>query len=133
VDGEALRRTVLEVVHEFGGRQGSALQSASILQESARRLDVRGIEDERALLVFFGDLFRIGYLAWGHNLSNPGPPFCHITDTGRVALAPLAVIRAIPTDIWPISTAAASSTPYPSRIFAKRSLPMQQAATWLPR
>lgn len=90
MDGERLRRTMLEVVRELGGRGDSALQSASVLQKSAQRLDVRGVEDEQALLAFFGDLFRIGYLAWGYNLSNPAPPFCHITDKGRVALAALS-------------------------------------------
>lgn len=90
MDGETLRRTVLEVVNELGGGEDNYLQSASVLEESARRLDVRGVEDEQALLTFFGDLFRIGYLAWGYNLSNPAPPFCHITNRGRVALATLS-------------------------------------------
>lgn len=89
MDGEQLRRTVLEVVRELGDN-GPALQSASVLQESARRLGARGIEHEQALLAFFGDLFRIGYLAWGYNLSNPAPPFCHITEHGRAALATLS-------------------------------------------
>lgn len=90
MDGEQLRRTVLEVVQEFGTRRDSYLQSASVLQESARRLGIRGVEQEQALLAFFGDLFRIGYLAWGYNLSNPAPPFCHITERGRAALATLS-------------------------------------------
>lgn len=90
MDGEKLRRTVLEVVRELGGRGDSHLQSGSVLEEATRRLGIRGIEQEQALLDFFGDLFRIGYLAWGFNLANPNPPFCHITDRGRVALASLS-------------------------------------------
>ena len=90
MDGEQIRRTVLEVVRDFGARPDSYLQSAAVLQESAKRLGIRGIEQEQALLTFFGDLFRIGYLAWGFNLSNPAPPFCHITDRGRRALAALS-------------------------------------------
>jgi len=90
LDGEHIRRTVLEVVRDFGARPDSYLQSAAVLQESAKRLGIRGIEQEQALLTFFGDLFRIGYLAWGFNLSNPAPPFCHITDRGRRALAALS-------------------------------------------
>jgi len=90
LDGEKLRRTVLEVVKELGARPGSHLQSASVLQESASRLGIRGIDQEQALLAFFGDLFRIGYLGWGFNLANPAPPFCHITDRGRAALAVLS-------------------------------------------
>jgi len=86
LNGRQLRQTVLEVVRELAERN-SHLQSASVLQEAARRLGIRGVEQEQALLAFFGDLFRIGYLAWGYNLSNPAPPFCHITATGRAALA----------------------------------------------
>ena len=90
VDSETLRRVVLEVVRELGDRSDASLQSRSILREAESRLEVKGIEDERALLTFFGDLFRIGHLAWGHNLNNPEPPFCHITDKGRAALAALS-------------------------------------------
>ena len=86
MDGRQLRQTVLDVVRELAERH-SHLQSASVLQEAARRLSIRGVQQEQALLAFFGDLFRIGYLAWGFNLSNPAPPFCHITDLGRSALA----------------------------------------------
>ncbi|SRR6266516_423900 len=87
MDGERLRRTLLEVVRELGSGRDSVLQSASVLQEAAGRLGIRGVEAEQALLTFFGDLFRIGYLAWGYNLTNAAPPFCHITDRGRAALA----------------------------------------------
>jgi hypothetical protein len=92
MDGEQLRRTLLEVVRELGSRRDSTLQSASVLEESAKRLGIRGVDQEQALLTFFGDLFRIGYLAWGYNLINAAPPFCHITDRGRAALAALRVM-----------------------------------------
>jgi hypothetical protein len=39
------------------------------------------------LLTVFYDLFRTGYLSWGHNLPNPNPPFFHVTALGRQALA----------------------------------------------
>ena len=88
MNDQDLRRTVLEVVDEFGSSPNSALQSATVLQKSAERLEIRqDVEAEQALLAFFGDLFRIGYLAWGHNISNPAPPFCHITKRGRQALS----------------------------------------------
>ncbi|WP_295623504.1 hypothetical protein [uncultured Nitrosomonas sp.] len=32
-------------------------------------------------------MFRTGYLAWGYNLSNPNPPFFHLTSQGREALS----------------------------------------------
>ncbi|MCZ6529279.1 MAG: hypothetical protein O6949_02965 [Chloroflexi bacterium] len=88
MNDEDLRRTVLEVVEEFGTRENSALQSATVLQNSAQRLGIRqNPEAERAILAYFGDLFRIGYLAWGHDLANPAPPFCHITKRGRQTLS----------------------------------------------
>jgi len=92
IDGERIRRTVLEVVS--GHPVTSPLQAATVLSESVRRLRAdggfAGLQQEQALLTFFGDLFRIGYLAWGYNVSNPGPPFCHITERGRGALAKLS-------------------------------------------
>lgn len=84
---DELRQTVLQVVTELANLPNTALQASAILQESARRLGIRGVNHEQALLAFFNDLFRMGYLAWGHNLANPAPPFCHITDRGRAALA----------------------------------------------
>ena len=55
---------------------------------SARKLGANGNPDfERAILTQWHDLFRTGLLAWGLNLSNPNPPFFHLTDRGRRALA----------------------------------------------
>ena len=85
MNGEELRRTVLEVVRDLA-HQGASLQSATVLQGAAQRLNLRSLADQQALLTFFGDLFRIGYLAWGYNLANPAPPFCHITELGRASL-----------------------------------------------
>jgi hypothetical protein len=45
---------------------------------------------EEALLTAFHELFRTGYLAWGFNLSNPSPPFCHVTEQGLKTLAGLS-------------------------------------------
>jgi hypothetical protein len=44
-------------------------------------------EMEEALLTQWGELFRTGLLAWGLNLSNPNPPFFHLTERGKNALA----------------------------------------------
>ena len=44
------------------------------------------LDQEQALLTQFYELFRTGYLAWGMNLSNPDPPFFHITEQGTNAL-----------------------------------------------
>jgi len=91
MDGEVLRQAVLEEVARLSAR-GSELQSGSVLQAAAQRLGIIGIsvqdtEHQQALLTFWHDLFRSGYLAWGLNLSNPSPPFCHLTEQGRQALS----------------------------------------------
>ena len=38
------------------------------------------------ILTSWGDLFRTGHLAWGYDLNNPGPPFLHVTESGRKTL-----------------------------------------------
>jgi hypothetical protein len=66
-------------------------QTRSILEEAARRLNVRGnLQAEQMLLTFWHDLFRTGHIAWGYNLDNAEPPFCHLTDHGRKALSHLS-------------------------------------------
>ena len=45
---------------------------------------------EQALLTQFQEFFRTGYLAWGYNISNPEPPFFHLTEQGRKTLAQLS-------------------------------------------
>jgi hypothetical protein len=62
-------------------------QQTSVLEGAAKRLGVSYEEDQQqAILTVWGDLFRTGLLAWGRNLSNPGPPYFHLTDRGRQAL-----------------------------------------------
>jgi hypothetical protein len=45
---------------------------------------------EQALLTQFQEFFRTGYLAWGLNISNPEPPFFHLTEQGRKTLTQLS-------------------------------------------
>lgn len=85
-----IRSTILEVIAERTpkGKPDGSLQSGSVLGLVHERLG--GARDpalEEAILTAFHDLFRTGYLAWGLNLANPNPPFFHITDQGRRALA----------------------------------------------
>jgi hypothetical protein len=40
-----------------------------------------------AILTQWNELFRTGLLAWGLNIMNPNPPFFHLTERGRKALA----------------------------------------------
>ncbi|MBK5276363.1 MAG: hypothetical protein JJE30_15125 [Desulfuromonadales bacterium] len=88
--GEEIRRVLLEVISEYSDRDAS-FQSGTILGESQRRLGINhNVSMEQALLTLWHDLFRTGYLAWGYNLSNPDPPFCHLTDQGRRTLQHLS-------------------------------------------
>jgi hypothetical protein len=60
------------------------LQQSSVLEAAARKLP--GC-NEQAILTQWGELFRTGSIAWGLNLSNPDPPFFHLTERGHQALA----------------------------------------------
>lgn len=84
-----IRTVVLEVIEDLLKQYGNGnLQSGSVLQRAASRLgQPRDLQSEQALLASFYDLFRTGYLSWGTNLANPAPPFCHVTELGRRALA----------------------------------------------
>lgn len=96
VDGAKIRSTLLQVVDEqhraSTGSSGVApLQQVSLLREAVARLGGRLTHDEgQALLTAWYDLFRTGHLAWGYNLSNPDPPFCHVTEHGRRTLRELS-------------------------------------------
>ena len=74
------------------GRHGwPELQQGSVLDAAARKLGATHNPDfERAVLTQWNELFRTGLLAWGLNLANPNPPFFHLTERGRNALANLA-------------------------------------------
>src|SRR5262245_3589410 len=90
VDGGQLRAALLQVVEELSRQHPTNLQSKAVLMEASQRLNlrqVRAIEEQQALLTFFYDLFRTGYLSWGCDVLNDAPPFCHVTALGRQALA----------------------------------------------
>jgi len=75
-------------VNEPKGPYEPNLQQVSVLQTAATELSIRqNPELEQALLTQWQELFRTGLLAWGLNLANPGPPFFHLTERGRRALA----------------------------------------------
>jgi hypothetical protein len=87
-EGTDIRAVVLEVIASLS--QNTHLQSGSVLQEASRRLARPDLPTEQALLTVFYDLFRVGYLSWGYNLANSDPPFFHLTEVGRQALALLS-------------------------------------------
>jgi hypothetical protein len=62
------------------GPISASLQRDSILDAVAREV---GRGHDEAILTQWGELFRTGLLAWGLNLSNPNPPFFHLTEPGR--------------------------------------------------
>ncbi len=87
IDAARVRRGLLEVVTEYNRIGPGYFQSKPVLNETARRLGIQGRTDaEQVLLTLFGDLFLQGLLAWGHDVSNPDPPFLHLTERGRDSL-----------------------------------------------
>jgi hypothetical protein len=70
---------------------GPNLNQRSILDAVATKFGQHRTQDlEQAILTQWNELFRTGLLAWGLNLSNPDPPFFHLTERGGQALANLA-------------------------------------------
>lgn len=86
IDINKIQRTLLEVIDERASQGPGMFQTRPILEQVRTDLSIRSREDEQALLVFWHDLFRIGYLAWGYDIANPVAPFCHVTKQGRKAL-----------------------------------------------
>ena len=82
MDPDAVRSTLLDVIQERAGSPG-LFQSGSILNEVSRRAGLRGDRQEQVLLTLWHDLVRTGYIAWGVNVLNADPPFCHLTERGR--------------------------------------------------
>lgn len=88
-----IRGTLLRIIDSRRPKRPTDgnLQSTSVLAETAKSLGaLHNHELEEAILTVFHDLFRTGYLAWGHNLANPNPPFFHVTDVGRRSLRNLS-------------------------------------------
>jgi hypothetical protein len=87
-----IRAALLEVIERNRPRDRSTnMQSNEILRQAAAALGIRVDHAmEEALLTQFHELFHTGYLAWGYNLSNPDPPFFHLTEQGLKTLAELS-------------------------------------------
>jgi len=82
-----IREVLLQVIKEQEPKgNGPNLNQSSVLQAAAKKLPGY---DERAILTQWSELFRTGVLAWGINILSPGPPFFHLTERGRQALAHL--------------------------------------------
>jgi hypothetical protein len=86
IDGQQIRKALLEAINKFSN-SGSSLQANSVFTEVKQKLNIAISPDiEQAILTSWYDLFRMGHLAWGYNLSNPFPPWFHLTEQGRKAL-----------------------------------------------
>ena len=88
-----IRAVILQVIQEQTPKSptGSQLNQNPVLEETKRRLGItNNREKEQAILTTWHDLFRTGYLAWGLDITNPEPPFFHVTDSGRRAIASLS-------------------------------------------
>jgi hypothetical protein len=91
VSTDNIRAVLLEIIAGLPQGTGYNLQSSAVLGSAKDRFNTRGNNElEAAILTEFYELFRTGYLAWGHNLSNPDPPFFHLTERGRKTLAHLS-------------------------------------------
>lgn len=90
IGGNQIRKVLLEVIDEFS-KKGPPFTSNSILVKAEEKLGFASArENAEALLTSFYDLFRTGHLSWGYNLSNPDPPWSHLTDQGRKTLENLS-------------------------------------------
>ncbi|MBN1364988.1 MAG: hypothetical protein JW976_09315 [Syntrophaceae bacterium] len=90
VNGQNLRQVLLEVIESYSQR-GHSFQSQTVLKEVVERLKIgNNLEMQQALLTYWQDLFRTGHIAWGYNIDNINPPFCHLTEHGRKALENLS-------------------------------------------
>lgn len=87
VDGKTIRKVLLEVVESFKNKGPGMFQQGAVLEGVAQKLQLEDIDSQQALLTIWSDLFRVGYLAWGYDLQNSSPPFIHVTERGRTALA----------------------------------------------
>ena len=92
--GPSIREVLLAEIaaQDPKGRSGvPELQQGYILDAVGRKLCANNDQNlAQAVLTQWQDLFRTGLLAWGLNLSNPKPPFFHLTERGRLALASIA-------------------------------------------
>ena len=88
------RELILQAIADHNNskiKYSSNLNESDILNQVQLKLgSPRGLEYEQAVLTQWNELFRTGLLAWGLNFSNTGPPFFHLTQPGKDALASLS-------------------------------------------
>ena len=107
---DSLRNTLYEVMQERSGEPGR-FQTVPILNDVSERAGLRGVEQEQLLLTIWHDLVRTGYVAWGYDVVNANPPFCHLTARGRRLLENASRDPANPTGYLAYLRATASLNP----------------------
>ena len=86
-DNESMQRVLLQVVSKYADAPNSNMQPRVVLTEVSKILNIHGdIEKEQTLLTLWYDLLRNGQIAWGYDIHNSAPPFCHVTAHGRKTL-----------------------------------------------
>jgi hypothetical protein len=85
-----IREVLLTVIQQQSHpRSSGSLQQFTVLEAAAKQLGLQygNKEMEEAVLTEWNDLFRTGLLGWGLDITNPNPPFFHLSARGRTALA----------------------------------------------
>lgn len=78
IDCNTIRNALLEVASKYAGI--SNLQPVVVLREASKVPGIQGNHElEQAALTVRHDLFRNGQTAWGYNILNAEPLFCHVT------------------------------------------------------
>ena len=108
---ESVRSVLFEVIDELGWDKTRGFQSGSVLKEVARRTNLQGTEKQQVLLTLWHDLVRSGHIAWGFDVLNADPPFCHLTERGRKLLENVSRDPANPAGYLAYLRASASLTP----------------------
>jgi hypothetical protein len=87
MNGQVIRQALLDAANVASRGSPNNFQTGTILSRAANKLNIRGdLETEQVLLTMWHDLFRQGMIAWGYDISNSQPPFCHLTEQGRKVL-----------------------------------------------
>lgn len=83
------RAVFLETIAALQGGGKHNLQTHSVFESVKQKVNLPypGHPMEEAILTQWNELFRTGLLAWGMDLTNPNPPWFHLTEAGRRTLA----------------------------------------------
>jgi hypothetical protein len=85
-----IKKLIFEIINteccskdSYSGQTGAVFQGI----QNKFRNTVAGFDVAQTTLTVWNDLIRTGVIAWGTDFNNSEPPFFHVTDKGRKALA----------------------------------------------